>query len=101
MFPYLPDSSEDVQEVRFERKFFQGHVRLPYGENVPTLDFHLNIFFGTWSPFVFYNTYRWACMYYKRQNISSSKGRVSLGATQLIVARLGLWREAQLSKPPG
>ena len=48
----------------------------------------LKVGLGTWSPFVFYNTCRDKYMYYKRQNISPSEGRVSLGATQLNVARL-------------
>lgn len=57
------------------------------GKMCPFLIF-LEIYFGIWSPFVSYNTYKCAYMYYKRQNISPSEGRVSLGATQLFVARL-------------
>ena len=48
----------------------------------------LKVGLGTRSPFVFYNTCRDKYMYYKRQNNSPSEGRVSLGATQLNIARL-------------
>ena len=39
MFLSLPDSSDDVQEVRLPRNFFHGHLRSLYGEGVLTIDF--------------------------------------------------------------
>ena len=43
----------------------------------------LEVYFGTWPPFVTFNTYRCAYMYYKRQNTSPSEGSRSQGSKNL------------------
>lgn len=95
LFPSFSDSSVDVLKVRFPRKFLQviwGHS----AGKVSWLLIFLEIYFSTWSPF--YNTFRDAYMYFKRQNSNPSEGGVSLGASQLNVAKLGLWRPRHQSQ---
>ena len=80
MFLSLPDSSVDILEVRLPRKFLQVTCR------ASMLVCSQLIFLEILAPGPFLSLIIHIGIY-KRQNINNLQWRVSLGATQLIVAR--------------